>query len=80
MHMSLFGFYIYPYAKGFYVFKVGDERFDSSLLGVHWSVEIGEEEEQEYRILSFDILFATLIRNTFISMFKRKTADEDKER
>lgn len=74
MHLSLLGVYWYPFARGFYVGKIGDERFDSSLVGVHWSVEV--EDDELYSVLSFDIAYITLIRNTFRSIFKSKSTED----
>lgn len=76
MLCSLLGAYWFPYAKGFYLCKMGDERLDSSLLGVHWSVEAHEEEGMLYNILSFDVLYLSLLRRTIEDFFNNKEEEE----
>lgn len=79
MHFSLFGAYWFPFVKGFYIGKVGDGEIDSSLLGIHWSVEADVEEEVLYNTISFDIIWLTLVRNTVMSFFDLFKDKEDKD-
>jgi len=81
MHFSIFGVYLYDDARGFYLGKIGNSQFDSSLLGVHWSTEYEESEHVMYSIFSFDVCYLALLRETavsFMDLFK-KDKDKDKE-